>query len=335
MKKQIINVFIAAAVLSALIGCGGGQVQNTSADHSAVTSTAAGAAEKEKEGSSVQAGGTQTPKETASTKSNAAQDPKQSAESVTSAQPATEQQGAEQQGAEQQAAEEPVEEEVKEKMLKMMIGDTEVSAGIEVEILCRALQRPAQDLTVDADRSERIGIDISRDNIPDADRAVKSADLIAETGGGEIGSGRGKLYLVEKIRDKGTVYRHVEMIIRHQGSVQGADRQIEPVRNLSMHLCKVGGHTGFRPISGGEQIALCTDASVALYRHVHANVTACLIRRLAGPGLPDVSGRKRHVLVTGEENIEIQFLTQPPGLILRCIREGALRVLSGRPQRHR
>ena len=105
MKKQIINVFIAAAVLSALIGCGGGQVQNTSADHSAVTSTAAGAAEKEKEGSSVQAGGTQTPKETASTKSNAAQDPKQSAESVTSAQPATEQQGAEQQGAEQQAAE--------------------------------------------------------------------------------------------------------------------------------------------------------------------------------------------------------------------------------------
>ena len=140
MKKQIINVFIAAAVLSALIGCGGGQVQNTSADHSAVTSTAAGAAEKEKEGSSVQAGGTQTPKETASTKSNAAQDPKQSAESVTSAQPATEQQGAEQQGAEQQAAEEPVEEEVKEKMLKMMIGDTEVSVDWENNESAEALK---------------------------------------------------------------------------------------------------------------------------------------------------------------------------------------------------
>ncbi len=140
MKKQIINVFIAAAVLSALIGCGGGQVQNTSADHSAVTSTAAGAAEKEKEGSSVQAGGTQTPKETASTKSNAAQDPKQSAESVTSAQPATEQQGAEQQGAEQQAAEEPVEEEVKEKMLKMMIGDKEVSVDWENNESAEALK---------------------------------------------------------------------------------------------------------------------------------------------------------------------------------------------------
>ena len=135
MKKQIINVFIAAAVLSALIGCGGGQVQNTSADHSAVTSTAAGAAEKEKEGSSVQAGGTQTPKETASTKSNAAQDPKQSAESVTSAQP-----GTEQQGAEQQAAEEPVEEEVKEKMLKMMIGDTEVSVDWENNESAEALK---------------------------------------------------------------------------------------------------------------------------------------------------------------------------------------------------
>ena len=135
MKKQIINVFIAAAVLSALIGCGGGQVQNTSADHSAVTSTAAGAAEKEKEGSSVQAGGTQTPKETASTKSNAAQDPKQSAESVTSAQPGTEQQGAEQQG-----AEEPVEEEIKEKMLKMMIGDTEVSVDWENNESAEALK---------------------------------------------------------------------------------------------------------------------------------------------------------------------------------------------------
>lgn len=135
MKKQIINVFIAAAVLSALIGCGGGQVQNTSADHSAVTSTAAGAAEKEKEGSSVQAGGTQTPKETASTKSNAAQDPKQSAESVTSAQSATEQQGAE-----QQAAEELVEEEVKEKMLKMMIGDTEVSVDWENNESAEALK---------------------------------------------------------------------------------------------------------------------------------------------------------------------------------------------------
>lgn len=135
MKKQIINVFIAAAVLSALIGCGGGQVQNTSADHSAVTSTAAGAAEKEKEGSSVQAGGTQTSKETASTKSNAAQDPKQSAESVTSAQP-----GTEQQGAEQQAAEEPVEEEVKEKMLKMMIGDTEVSVDWENNESAEALK---------------------------------------------------------------------------------------------------------------------------------------------------------------------------------------------------
>lgn len=140
MKKQIINVFIAAAVLSALIGCGGRQVQNSSADHSAVTSTAAGAAKKEKEGSSVQAGGTQTPKETASTKSNAAQDPKQSAESVTSAQPATEQQGAEQQGAEQQAAEEPVEEEVKEKMLKMMIGDTEVSVDWENNESAEALK---------------------------------------------------------------------------------------------------------------------------------------------------------------------------------------------------
>ena len=135
MKKQIINVFIAAAVLSALIGCGGGQVQNTSADHSAVTSTAAGAAEKEKEGSSVQAGGTQTSKETASTKSNAAQDPKQSAESVTSAQPGTEQQGAEQQG-----AEEPVEEEIKDKMLKMMIGDTEVSVDWENNESAEALK---------------------------------------------------------------------------------------------------------------------------------------------------------------------------------------------------
>ena len=112
MKKQIINVFIAAAVLSALIGCGGGQVQNTSADHSAVTSTAAGAAEKEKEGSSVQAGGTQTPKETASTKSNAAQE----------------------------TAEEPVEEEVKEKMLKMMIGDTEVSVDWENNESAEALK---------------------------------------------------------------------------------------------------------------------------------------------------------------------------------------------------
>ena len=135
MKKQIINVFIAAAVLSALIGCGGGQVQNTSADHSAVTSTAAGAAEKEKEGRSVQAGGTQTPKETASTKSNAAQDPKQSAESVTSAQPGTEQQGAEQQG-----AEEPVEEEIKDKMLKMIIGDTEVSVDWENNESAEALK---------------------------------------------------------------------------------------------------------------------------------------------------------------------------------------------------
>ena len=135
MKKQIINVFIAAAVLSALIGCGDGQVQNTSADHSAVTSTAAGAAEKEKEGSSVQAGGTQTPKETASTKSNAAQDPKQSAESVTSAQPGTEQQGAEQQG-----AEEPVEEEIKDKMLKMMIGDKEVSVDWENNESAEALK---------------------------------------------------------------------------------------------------------------------------------------------------------------------------------------------------
>ena len=35
MKKQIINVFIAAAVLSALIGCGGRQIQNTSPDHPA------------------------------------------------------------------------------------------------------------------------------------------------------------------------------------------------------------------------------------------------------------------------------------------------------------
>ena len=131
MKKQIINVFIAAAVLSALIGCGGGQVQNTSADHSVVTSTAAGAAEKEKEGSSVQAGGTGTSKETGSSESNAAQDPKQSAGSVTSAQ---------QQGAEQQSAEEPVEEEVKEKMLKMMIGDTEVSVDWENNESAEALK---------------------------------------------------------------------------------------------------------------------------------------------------------------------------------------------------
>ena len=131
MKKQIINVFIAAAVLSALIGCGGRQVQNTSADHSAETSAAAGAAEKEKEGNSVQAGGTGTSKETGSSESNAAQDPKQSAGSVTSAQ---------QQGAEQQSAEEPVEEEVKEKMLKMMIGDTEVSVDWENNESAEALK---------------------------------------------------------------------------------------------------------------------------------------------------------------------------------------------------
>jgi hypothetical protein len=95
MKKQIINVFIAAAVLSALIGCGGRQVQNTSPDHPAVTSA------------------------------------QPAADHPATEQPTAEQQGTGQQGAEQQAAEEPVEEEVKEKMLKMMIGDTEVSVDWE------------------------------------------------------------------------------------------------------------------------------------------------------------------------------------------------------------
>ena len=95
MKKQIINVFIAAAVLSALIGCGGRQVQNTSPDHPAVTSA------------------------------------QPAADHPATEQPTAEQQGTGQQGAEQQAAEEPVEEEVKEKMLKMMIGDTKVSVDWE------------------------------------------------------------------------------------------------------------------------------------------------------------------------------------------------------------
>ena len=104
MKKQIINVFITAAVLSALIGCGGRQVQNTSPDHPAVTSA------------------------------------QPAADHPATEQPTAEQQGTGQQGAEQQAAEEPVEEEVKEKMLKMMIGDTEVSVDWENNESAEALK---------------------------------------------------------------------------------------------------------------------------------------------------------------------------------------------------
>ena len=90
-----------------------------------------------------------------------------------------------------------------------------------------------------------------------------------------------------------------------------------------MHLDKESGHAGFRQIPGGEQSALGADASVILNRNLHADIAAGLVRRLAGPGLPDVGGRKGHVLVTGEKNIEVQLLTHPPGLILRCIGEGA------------
>ena len=135
MKKKIISVVIAAAVLTGLIGCGGRQIQKPSADQSAATSAAAEAAEKEKTGNSAQAGGTQTPKENASSKSNTAQDPTQSAGSVTSSQPA-----AEQPITEQPVAEEPVEEEVKEKMLKMIIGDTEVSVDWESSDSVEALK---------------------------------------------------------------------------------------------------------------------------------------------------------------------------------------------------
>jgi hypothetical protein len=97
-------VFIAAAVLSALIGCGGRQVQNTSPDHPAVTSA------------------------------------QPAADHPATEQPTAEQQGTGQQGAEQQAAEEPVEEEVKEKMLKMMIGDTEVYVDWENNESAEALK---------------------------------------------------------------------------------------------------------------------------------------------------------------------------------------------------
>lgn len=105
MKKQIINVFIAAVMLSALIGCGGRQVQNTSPDHPAETSAQPAADHP----------ATEQP----------------TAEQQDAEQQGAGQQGAGQQDAEQQGAEEPVEEEVKEKMLKMMIGDTEVSVDWE------------------------------------------------------------------------------------------------------------------------------------------------------------------------------------------------------------
>ena len=114
MKKQIINVFIAAVMLSALIGCGGRQVQNTSPDHPAETSAQPAADHP----------ATEQP----------------TAEQQDAEQQGAGQQGAGQQDAEQQGAEEPVEEEVKEKMLKMMIGDTEVSVDWENNESAEALK---------------------------------------------------------------------------------------------------------------------------------------------------------------------------------------------------
>ena len=140
MKKQIINVLIAAVMLSALIGCGGRQVQNTSPDHPAVTSAqpAADHPATEQPTAEQQGTGQKGAEQQGAGQQDAGQ---QDAEQQGAGQQDAGQQGAEQQGAgqqdaeqrdaEQQGAEEPVEEEVKEKMLKMMIGDTEVSVDWE------------------------------------------------------------------------------------------------------------------------------------------------------------------------------------------------------------
>lgn len=121
MKKRILSLFLVLAMISTFTGCGSRQKQNTPADPAEGGTATVQTTETAESSNSLQEDETQMQEEEAHSKTNEVSEPVQPTETVS----------IEEQSTEQSVTDESESEEVTEKMLRMMIGDTEVAVTWE------------------------------------------------------------------------------------------------------------------------------------------------------------------------------------------------------------
>ena len=167
MKKRILTVFIALTMLIAMTGCGSRQEQNTSSDP-ATGEAAARTTETDKASDPLQEDAAQMPKEDDSSNTSGMNDPARSSEQADAEEPATEETGT---------------EEVKAKMLRMMIGDTEVAVDWENNESVEALKAQCENEPLVIQMSmyggfEQVGPIGSRLPSNDAQTTTSAGDIV-------------------------------------------------------------------------------------------------------------------------------------------------------------
>ena len=183
------------------------------------------------------------------------------------------------------------------------------------EVFRAALHRLAQDRAGDLKHRQRIRVGIGVENIPAAHGLREARRVVGKARDRKLRAARGKLHRVEEVRERGALCRHAQRRIRCHRRFQVAHHLIEPFLRAALQIGKLR-----EPVCPALAVRADRFAGKALFAAGHDSLHAQKLLSLVGR-LHDERAAHRlpgdgHMLVPGQQNIEIQLPADAVGDVL-------------------
>ena len=194
--------------------------------------------------------------------------------------------------------------------LEKSIGNPDLPLSIYIKIGCRLFHGSTQILPCRLEHTQRVGIDIGCNDIAHRNVLCKSADVVGKHGEGQIRPARPELHTVEEIRNRGPVQRHIQALARPDIPGQMSDGPVQPILQVlpnfafqrSPGLLRTGRHK--------------RRSKAAFIVHLYLHILPCVAGRLYDMRAGPFPARQGDMLVSGQKQVDGEFLTDPAGLIL-------------------
>ena len=180
------------------------------------------------------------------------------------------------------------------------------------EILRAALERRFENLSGDLQHRKRVRVRIRDEKIAAAHGLGQSRHIVCKARRRELRSARPELHRIEEIGERISLRRHTQRRVRRESVRQRTDHFIKPVLRAVLHLGKL-----LEPFAAARAVrgdGLARDALFFPGEHrFDADELLPAVGRLHDERAEKRLPRHGHVLVAGQQDIKIQFLTDAVG----------------------
>ena len=186
------------------------------------------------------------------------------------------------------------------------------AVGVSGEIFRAALHRPAQDGAGDLQHRQRVGVGVGVENVPAAHGLRQTRRVVGKARDRELRAARGELHGVEEVGEGAALGRHPQRRIRQHRRLQMSHHLVEPSLCAALHIGELREPVCPAFAVGGDRFAgkaLPAAGHGGLYPQELLSLVGGLHHEGAAHQLPGHG----HMLVSGQQDVEIQLLTDAVG----------------------